>query len=60
MSGTSEAQNTHVSETMNTLEEKLWIDTSVAGLPRYENDEYFHVSKDVQGNPWVICTLEVF
>jgi glucoamylase len=57
MSGTFEAQNTQVSETMNTLEEKLWIDTSVAGLPRYENDEYFRVSKDVQGNPWVICTL---
>jgi GH15 family glucan-1,4-alpha-glucosidase len=52
-----EAQDKHVLETMNTLEKTLWINNSVGGMARYENDEYYRVSKDVQGNPWVICTL---
>jgi GH15 family glucan-1,4-alpha-glucosidase len=57
LSETFEPQDKHVLETMNTLEEKLWINNSVGGMARYENDEYYRVSKKVQGNPWIICTL---
>jgi GH15 family glucan-1,4-alpha-glucosidase len=42
---------------MKSIEEKLWINNTVGGIARYENDDYFRVSKDVQGNPWIICTL---
>ena len=57
LSESFEAQDKQVLETMKALEEKLWINNSVGGMARYENDEYYRVSKEVQGNPWVICTL---
>ena len=57
MTETFQAQDKQVLETMNSLEDKLWIDNSVGGIARYENDDYYRVSKDVQGNPWVISTL---
>lgn len=57
LSETFEAQDKQVLETMNALEEKLWINNSVGGMARYENDEYYRVSKEVQGNPWIVCTL---
>ncbi|MFB3765222.1 MAG: glycoside hydrolase family 15 protein [Methanotrichaceae archaeon] len=46
-----------VEGTMNAVAEKLWIKTDIGGMARYENDDYFRVSKDVAGNPWFICTL---
>lgn len=57
LSETFDAQDKRVSETMNILEQKLWSNKSVGGMARYENDEYYRVSKEIQGNPWVICTL---
>jgi glucoamylase len=57
LSETFEPEQTQVQETMETLEEKLWNNNSVGGMARYENDEYYRVSKGTQGNPWVICTL---
>jgi glucoamylase len=57
LSETFDSQDKQVVETMNTLEKKLWIDSSVGGMARYENDGYYRVSKNVQGNPWVISTL---
>ena len=42
---------------MDSIRDRLWIKTQVGGLARYENDEYQRVSRDVPGNPWVICTL---
>ena len=57
LSETLEPEDTRVLETMRTLEEKLWINGAVGGMARYENDEYFRVSKNIQGNPWIICTL---
>jgi GH15 family glucan-1,4-alpha-glucosidase len=57
LSETLDAQDTKVSKTMNSLEEKLWIRTPLGGMARYENDEYYRVSKNIQGNPWIICTL---
>ena len=57
LSETLEPEDKRVLETMRTLEEKLWINEVVGGMARYENDEYFRVSKNIQGNPWIICTL---
>lgn len=39
------------------VREKLWVNTPVGGLARYENDYYHRKSHDVPGNPWIICTL---
>jgi glucoamylase len=46
--------------TMQAIEERLTVKTSVGGVARYENDYYHQVSQDianVPGNPWFICTL---
>ncbi len=46
--------------TMQSVEKRLQVQTSVGGIARYENDYYHQVSKDtdrVAGNPWFICTL---
>jgi GH15 family glucan-1,4-alpha-glucosidase len=46
-----------VANTMNHLSKKLWLKGDTGGMARYENDEYYRVSPDTQGNPWFICTL---
>ncbi len=49
-----------VERTMHTLEQTLWVKTSVGGMSRYENDYYYQTTHDLsqaQGNPWFICTL---
>jgi GH15 family glucan-1,4-alpha-glucosidase len=49
-----------VVNTMQAIERRLWIQTEVGGLARYENDYYHRKSDDiarVAGNPWPICTL---
>jgi oligosaccharide amylase len=43
--------------TMEALREKLWLQTEVGGMARYEGDIYHQVSKEFPGNPWFICTL---
>ena len=57
LSETFEAQSEEVKETMNAVLKRLWVDPGIGGLARYEGDDYHRASKDVQGNPWVICTL---
>lgn len=55
-----EAEDPRVAATMKAVREKLWVNTRVGGLARYENDSYHRVSNDVAsipGNPWFICTL---
>jgi GH15 family glucan-1,4-alpha-glucosidase len=45
---------------MRAIENRLWIQTDVGGVARYENDPYHQKSSDVArvaGNPWPICTL---
>ncbi len=46
-----------IKNTMQAIEEKLWIQKEKGGLARYENDSYMKVSDDITGNPWIICTL---
>ncbi len=46
-----------VERTMNRITKTLWCDTPIAGMARYEGDEYHRVTDDVPGNPWFITTL---
>lgn len=47
--------------TLRQVEERLWVDTEIGGLARYENDYYHQVerqdTKRVPGNPWFVSTL---
>ncbi len=57
LSDTFDADSSEVTNTMNAVLKRLWVDPGIGGLARYENDEYHRVSKDTPGNPWFICTL---
>jgi GH15 family glucan-1,4-alpha-glucosidase len=54
------AQDPRVQQTMQALEQTLWVQTPIGGMARYENDDYYRVTADLavaQGNPWFISTL---
>jgi GH15 family glucan-1,4-alpha-glucosidase len=55
--GAFDAETAAVKDTMRAIRNRLWVETGIGGLARYENDEYHRVSREVQGNPWFICTL---
>ncbi len=58
--GAFEATDPRVMATMEAVRTRLWVQTEVGGLARYENDAYQQVSQDiarVPGNPWIISTL---
>ena len=55
--GLYRADDERIVATFKALKEKLWIDTDVGGLARYEEDPYHRVEKNFSGNPWFICTL---
>ena len=45
---------------MQAIRDRLWVNTPVGGVARYEDDYYHRISEDTQkipGNPWFICTL---
>ena len=46
-----------VQATMEALYQKLWIHSKVGGMARYEEDDYYRVSRELTGNPWFISTL---
>ncbi len=50
-----------VEATARQVETRLWVQTEVGGLARYENDSYQQVEKQdmqrVPGNPWFVATL---
>ncbi|MBL8014787.1 MAG: glycoside hydrolase family 15 protein [Candidatus Doudnabacteria bacterium] len=37
--------------------DRLGCKCGVGGMPRYENDNYYRVSHEVPGNPWIVTTL---
>jgi len=43
--------------TMDALKQKLWIPSTVGGMARYEEDDYYRVSREITGNPWFVSTL---
>jgi glucoamylase len=55
--GLYNAHDERIIATIETLKEKLWIETDVGGLARYEGDSYHRVDTRFPGNPWFICTL---
>jgi GH15 family glucan-1,4-alpha-glucosidase len=58
--GAFEVTDPRAVATMEAVRSRLWVQTDVGGLSRYENDWYRQVSQDiarVPGNPWIICTL---
>jgi GH15 family glucan-1,4-alpha-glucosidase len=58
--GVFAAESAMVEGTMRAVREKLWVQTEVGGLARYENDAYQRVKEggtSATGNPWLICTL---
>jgi GH15 family glucan-1,4-alpha-glucosidase len=58
--GAFDAADPRVVATMEAVRTRLWVQTQVGGLARYENDPYQQVSQEtarVPGNPWLICTL---
>lgn len=58
--GAFEANDPMVEGTMRAVREKLWVQTEIGGVARYERDRYHRVSDDAErlpGNPWFICTL---
>ncbi|MCS6777877.1 MAG: glycoside hydrolase family 15 protein [Chloroherpetonaceae bacterium] len=58
--GAFSASDPRVEQTMRQTLSRLWVQTEIGGMARYENDYYFRRSEDVgrvPGNPWIICTL---
>lgn len=46
--------------TMEAVRKRLWVQSPVQGLARYEDDYYYQVDPDkdrIAGNPWFVCTL---
>jgi oligosaccharide amylase len=44
-------------KTMEKTVKKLWCITPCGGISRYENDNYYRVSRDAPPNPWFISTF---
>jgi glucoamylase len=59
--GAVPADDPQATSTLQQVAAGLWVQTSVGGLARYQNDGYQQVerqdTKRVPGNPWFICTL---
>jgi glucoamylase len=55
------ADDPRVESHMQTIRERLWVQTPIGGIARYTDDPYHRVVYDrpqeVPGNPWAICTL---
>jgi GH15 family glucan-1,4-alpha-glucosidase len=61
MFGALPADHPAVLAEMAEIRRRLWVQTPVGGIARYERDFYQMIERDkideVPGNPWVICTL---
>ncbi len=58
--GVLDAEDPKVKSTMEAIKNRLWCQTSIGGLARFENDSYHRVDghmENLPGNPWIICTL---
>ncbi len=51
------ADDPRIVSTMTRIKKRLWIDQGIGGMARYEQDEYYRVSRRVPGNPWFVSTL---
>ncbi|MGI9036024.1 MAG: glycoside hydrolase family 15 protein, partial [Pyrinomonadaceae bacterium] len=55
--GAFDAKDEMVKRTMRAVEEKLWVETEIGGVARFENDGYMRIGTDAPSNAWFICTL---
>jgi len=55
--GAFPADDEKVRNTMQQVHEKLWCQTQVGGIARYEDDQYYRITESVPGNPWFVTTL---
>ena len=55
--GAFAAEDEMVKNTMQAVEDKLWIRTEIGGAGRFETDDYMRVTENTNGNAWFICTL---
>lgn len=59
--GALPADHPAVMAEMKAIRDRLWVQTGVGGVARYERDYYQQVERNdivrVPGNPWAICTL---
>jgi GH15 family glucan-1,4-alpha-glucosidase len=59
--GALPADDPQAALTLQQVKERLWVQTDIGGMARYENDSYQQVeAKDtvrVAGNPWFVCTM---
>ncbi len=58
--GFLDPEDARLRETMENLEATLWVRTPVGGVARYQRDNYYQVSGDLEnvpGNPWFLCTM---
>jgi oligosaccharide amylase len=54
------ADDPKITSTMEAVYQRLWCQTPVGGIARYEDDYYWKLSQDIEkvpGNPWFICTM---
>ena len=55
--GLYDASDERIISTMKALRQRLWINSEVGGMARYEGDGYHQNDQRFPGNPWFICTL---
>lgn len=48
-----------IAQTVQAVEQRLWVQAGSGGLARYEDDGYQRalVREGIPGNPWIVCTL---
>jgi len=55
--GMFEVDDIRIERMMESMEEKLWVNTDIGGIARKMDDHYLRENKNVKGNPWFISTL---
>ncbi len=55
--GVLKPDDPRVINTMNSMIEKLSVQTEIKGIARKENDKYNEIDKSLPGNPWFISTM---
>lgn len=57
MFGLHSNNGVQIKQTAALIEKNLLDQSPAGGSPRYENDQYFAVDSNYQGNPWFVTTL---
>ena len=55
--GLYSAGDPRIAATYTALRQRLWLQTPIGGMARYEGDPYYRTSQELPGNPWFVATL---